>query len=279
MRKWGKFFIIPVFCCITGVIACATLTSRESATIQEEESEEIVAEAKSLEVSAELGSDHPEIPEGVSCNDCHEITLDAKTTATQVWLYGEYLGKSEGEGIMPPNQLWQEIVAMIGGIKNNSKTYVLGTCMNNRPLTTTAEWTLDPERKMLYGVHEMGTEKLVHIKNNPWVSLNWHDEFVGIEGPYRCCQIQGRCELLEGSNPEFEKILLDFAPYEDAAQRMMPKNPTLEQREAILKKLRDQVFKERFLISKITIDRITVVNKAFLAKGYRNVQRWERQSP
>ena len=36
-------------------------------------------------------------------------------------------------------------------------------------------------------------------------------------------------------------------------------------------------FKKRFLISRITIDRITLINKALLAKGYRNVQRWERQ--
>lgn len=254
-----------------------TWSSFFTATISAKEvNVEAAKEAKPIEVGASLSDDHPAIEEGITCSDCHEIKLDAKTTATQVWLYGEYLGKSEGEGVMPPNQLWKEITAMIGGIKSDSKTYVLGTCMNNRPLTTTAEWTLDPDRKMLYGVHEMGTEKLMHIKNNPWVSLNWHDEFVGIEGPYRCCQIKGRCELLDGNNPEFEKILIDFAPYEDAAQRMMPKNPTPEQREAILKKLRDEVFKKRFLISKITIDRITVVNKAFIAEGYRNVQRWER---
>ncbi len=70
--------------------------------------------------------------------------------------------------------------------------------MNNRPLSTTAEWTFDPGRRMLYGVHEMNTEKLAQIKANPFVSLNWHDEFVGIEGPYRCCQIKGRCELIDG---------------------------------------------------------------------------------
>lgn len=118
----------------------------------------------------------------------------------------------------------------------------------------------------------------MHIKNNPWVSLNWHDEFVGIEGSYRCCQIKGRCEIIDGENHEFEKILIDFAPYEDAAKRMMPKNPTPEQRKKILKKVRDEVFKKRFLISKIIIDRITVVNKDFLKEGFRNVQRWERNT-
>lgn len=233
------------------------------------------AQAETLDAAAEITSEHPEVPEGASCNDCHEITLDANTTATQVWLAGEYLGKSPGEGVMGQEQLWQEIEKMIGGLKNDSKTYVLGTCMNNRPLTTTAEWTFDPEKKMLYGMHEMGTEKLSHIKNNPFVSLNWHDEFVGIQGPYRCCQILGRCELLEGTHPDFEDILIKFMPYEDAATRMMPPNPTPQQREDVLKKVRE-IFRTRFLMSRIIIDRITVVNKDFLGQGFRNMQRWER---
>lgn len=279
MQKVRKVYVLfLILCCIVGL--CISLNAADKPPLKKEakktEAKSIDAKAHAIDASAEVSSEHPEIPEGTSCSDCHEMKLDAKTTATQVWLYGEYLGKANGEGVMPREQLWNEIVKMIGGIKNDSKTYVLATCMNNRPLSTTSEWTLDPEKKVLYGVHEKGTEKLVHIKNNPWVSLNWHDEFTGIEGLYRCCQIKGRCELIDGDNPEFEKILINFVPYEDAAQRMMPKNPTPEQREQTLKNFRDQVFKKRFLISKITIDRITVVNKAFIKEGVRNVQRWER---
>ena len=272
MKRVRRLYgFVVTLCFIAGF--SSLVAAQDTSTPKKEQAE---VKAQAIDASAEVVSDHPEIPEGVSCNDCHEMKLDAKTTATQVWLYGEYLGKSEGEGVMSRKTLWKEIVNMIGGIKNDSKTHVMGTCMNNRPLTTTAEWTLDPEKKVLYGVHEKGTEKLVHIKNNPWVSLNWHDEFVGIEGSYRCCQIKGHCELIDGKNPEFEKILIEFAPYEDAAQRMLPKNPTPKQRKETLKKLRDEVFKKRFLISKITIDRITIVNKDFLKEGFRNVQRWER---
>jgi hypothetical protein len=243
------------------------------ATAQKADSQSKKAEG--IATSAEVASNHPDIPEGVSCNDCHAMTIDANTTATQVWLTGEYLGKAEGEGRMTDEQLWAEIDTLIGGVKKGTKTYVLATCMNNRPLSTTAEWTFDPGRRMLYGVHEINTEKLVHIKANPFVSLNWHDEFVGIEGPYRCCQIKGRCELLDGQHPDFEKILIEFAPYEDAATRMMPQNPTPEQREEVLKRVRE-MFKKRFLMSRITIDRITIVNKDFITRGFRNVQRWER---
>ncbi|MBW2652375.1 MAG: hypothetical protein JRC57_04720 [Deltaproteobacteria bacterium] len=272
MKKARRFYrLVLIVSCIAWF--SSLVTAQDTSDPKKEQAE---VNAQPIDASAEVVSDHPEIPEGVSCNDCHEMKLDAKTTATKVWLYGEYLGKEKGEGVMPRKILWKEIFNMIGGIKNDSRTYVLGTCMNNRPLTTTAEWTLDPEKEVLYGVHEKGTEKLLHIKNNLWVSLNWHDEFVGIEGSYRCCQIKGHCELIDGENPEFEKILIDFAPYEAAAQRMMPKNPSPEQREKTLKKLRDEVFKKRFLISKVIIDSITLINKDFLKEGFRNVQRWER---
>lgn len=264
--------LVLMFCFIAGFYSVLA-----AADTKKQKAKETPAKAQAIDASAEVSSEHPEIPEGISCSDCHEMKLDAKTTATQVWLNGEYLGKKKGEGVMTEDQLWKEIIKMIGGTKNDSKTYVLATCMNNRPLSTTAEWTLDPGKKMLYGVHEMGTEKLAHIKSNPRVSLNWHEEFSSIEGPYRCCQIKGHCQLIDGNNPEFEKILINFAPYEDAAKRMMPKNPTPEQREQTLKNFRDQVFKKRFLISRITMDRVTVVNKAFMKQGFRNVQRWERK--
>lgn len=264
-----KKIFSPVFMtAFLGSLVLAGTSTAEKADSQSKKAEEIAA-------SSDVTTSHPEIPEGVSCNDCHTMTIDANTTATQVWLGGEYLGKAEGEGRMTDEQLWAEINRLLGGGKAGTKTYVLATSMNNRPLSTTAEWTFDPGRRMLYGVHEMNTEKLAHIKANPFVSLNWHDEYTGIDGPYRCCQIKGRCELLDGQHPDFEKILIEFAPYEDAATRMMPQNPTPEQREEVLKRVRE-MFKKRFLMSRITIDRITIVNKDFIARGFRNVQRWER---
>lgn len=231
------------------------------------------AEAKSIDATAEYESNHPAIEPGLACNDCHEIKLDANTTATQLWLSGEWGAKNAGEGIMPKDQVWQEIVKVIGGIKMDSKTYVLGTSMNNVPLTTTAEFTLDPEKKALYGFHELGTEKLLHIKNNPQVSLNFHEEFTGFAGNYLCCQIRGRAELLDGTSPEFEQIMINFLPYEEGAR--VSKDATPQQREEHLAKWRQGV-KKSFFISKITIDRITIISREFAKQGLRMAQRWER---
>jgi nitroimidazol reductase NimA-like FMN-containing flavoprotein (pyridoxamine 5'-phosphate oxidase superfamily) len=194
-------------------------------------------------------------------------------TTTQVWLTGKSPGRAAGEGVMPKDQTWKEIVKNIGGIKKDSKTYVLGTCMNNVPLTTTSEFTLDPEKKVLYGFHEQGTEKLMLIRNNPKVSLNWHQEFK-VFTDFLCCQIRGHAELIDGTSPEYEKLLIDFLPYEDSAR--VPKDATPQQREERLKKFRESV-KKGFYISKIAIDRITIMNIGFVKQGFRRCQRWERK--
>ncbi len=231
-------------------------------------------EAGTIDVKAEVGNTHPAIEPGLSCVDCHDFKLDAGTTATHIWLHGEMPGRPEGDGVMPEDILIKEIRKVIGGIKRDTKTYVLGTSLNNRPLTTTAEFTLDPKEMFLYGFHEQGTEKLDHIKNNPWVSLNYHKEFGGDFDKFLCCQIVGYAELIDGENPEFERILAEFLPYEEGAR--VPADATPDQREDHLKKFR-QGIRKGFYISKTRIDRLTIINMDFIKNGFRRAQRWERR--
>ena len=114
----------------------------------------------------------------------------------------------------------------------NTRTFIIATSLNNEPLSTTAEFSLDPEKKVLYGLHEMGTEKLNHIQNNPKVSLNWHKEFDSF-ADFRCCQIKGHAELLENTNPEFEAAVKNFLPYEKSVRLPENDNATAEGRRAI----------------------------------------------
>ena len=228
------------------------------------------AKAKSIDTSAKLESTHPEIPAGVSCNDCHEVKLDANTTATQVWLSGDSPGKKAGEGIMPKERVWQEFNKMVGN-KKNTRTFVIATCLNNEPLSTTAEFALDPDNKVLYGFHEKGTEKLLHIQNNPKVSLNWHKEFESF-ADFRCVQVKGHAELIESSNPEFEKALINFLPYEKGVR--IPENATPQQAEDAKKQMREMFMKGNMVITKIHIDRITMANMEFSREGFRRYQRW-----
>jgi len=230
--------------------------------------------AQAIAIEARVDETHPEIEPGLTCNDCHEIKYDAETTATQVHLYEESPARKKGEGVMTQEGIWQEIVKAIGGLKHDSKTYILGTCLNNEPLTTTCEWTLDTKDKCLYGFHEKGTEKLKHIAANPKVSMNYHLEFDSATfADYLCVQIRGRAELVEGTDPAFERAMIDLLPYEFGAR--VPKDATPKQREEKLKQFRDMA-KGAFVITKIVPEQITILNKDFAQEGFRIYQRWTR---
>ena len=272
MKMRNMICSIYLIFCLVLITACITTKSNETVLIQEEAEKELIEKAQEINAEAELTDTHPEFEEGISCNDCHEIKLDAKTTATQVWLSGESPGRAAGEGVMPKERLLKEIKKVMGGVKEDSKTYVLGTSLNNVPLTTTAEFTFDPEKMVLYGFHEMGTQKLIHIKANPKVSLNWHVEFETFTD-FLCVQVIGHAELIEGNNKEFEQIMIDFLPYEGGAR--VPEDATAEQREKRLKQFRASLMKG-FVISKITIDQITIATMDFVKDGFRRYQRWTR---
>ena len=221
-------------------------------------------EAKAIAVEASLSDDHPAIEEGITCADCHEIKLDAKTTATQVWLTGEYLGFAKNEGAMTNEKVREEIIKAMGG-KKKTGTCVLGTCINNTPTTTTSEFTLNPDTMTLHGMHEKGTAKLLHIKQNPRVSINWHKEFTDW-GLILCIQFIGRAELIEGTNPEFEKIMIDCLPYEKSAKQ---RKITLDQARTMSKQM--------MLITRIVVDEATITNMQFRKEGFRPWQRWTRE--
>jgi len=223
-------------------------------------------EAKAIEAEASLSDNHPVIEEGVTCADCHEIKLDAKTTATQVWLTGEYLGFAKNEGTMKNEKVKEAIVKAMGG-KKKTRTCVLGTCINNTPTTTTAEFALNPDTMTLHGMHEKGTAKLLHIKQNPRVSLNWHKEFTDDWGLILCVQFVGHAELIEGRDPEFEKIMIDCLPYETTAKQ---RKITLDQALTMAKQM--------MLITRIVVDEAMITNMQFRKEGYRPWQRWTRET-
>lgn len=268
MEKKKMLFSLIIILCLTA-FGCGMLAADKSGKANGN-AEGYQAEA--IVAAAEVDSGHPEIEPGLSCNDCHEIKLDAQTTATQVYLYGESPGHAEGEGLYSKERVWSEIEKAIGGLKHDSKTFVLATSLNNVPLSTTCEWTLDPETKKLYGFHEAGTEKLRHIESNPKVSMNYHKEFDSETfKDFLCVQIRGTARLIDGSDPDFERIMIELLPYEFGAR--VPADATPAQREARLKAFRQGV-KKSFVISEVTPTQITIANQRFRTEGMRVYQRW-----
>ena len=229
-----------------------------------EEKKPTQSEAKPIQADASITDEHPAIEEGMTCNDCHEIKLDANTTATEVWLTGDYLKWKAGEGIMPKKKLWERIVKIFKQ-KGFKRTFVLGTSFNNRPTTTTAEFAIDTKKKVLYGLHEKGTAKLIHIKHNPYVCLNWHREFDDNFANTLCIQVMGKAEVLDGTAEEFEEGLKIYPYQYGAAARKI----TVKQWKQIIKK--------EMAMMKITIEEVTLVDGTLAGTEYRTSQRWTRK--
>ena len=235
-----------------------------SALGTEVKTEQASKEAKAIEADAALSDNHPAIEEGVTCADCHEIRLDAHTTATQVWLTGSYAGFNPNDGVIPNGRVREAIVKAMGG-KKHHRTCVLATCLNNIPLSTTAEYALDPDEMVLYGVHEKGTAKLSHLRQNPRFSLNWHREFKDWSETL-CVQFIGQATLIDGDAPEFERVLKEIYPYEEGADaRKVPRDTYL------------QMARQMMVLSKLTIEEATITDMAFRKEANRPWQRWSRE--
>ena len=75
---------------------------------------EAVKPSEPIVAAAEVDTGHPEVEPGLSCNDCHEIKLDAQTTATQVYLFDDSPGHAKGEGVYPKERVWADLRVAAG---------------------------------------------------------------------------------------------------------------------------------------------------------------------
>ena len=194
--------------------------------------------------------------------------VDAKSTATFKWV--------SGKGEMPKEALWNHIAKVLSGTEGK-RTYVLATSMDNIPLSTTIEFYLNPDKQVLYGFAEKGTEKLVHIKNNPKVSLNWHEEFRNDFSKTLCVQIRGTAELFEGDCPEMDEALKHYR-YQYMLWNFLPtRNAPTALLVEPLQKAMVQVIKSNIMLIKITVEQIVLTDEQLKAQGYRPRQLWRRR--
>src|SRR5210317_1668111 len=121
-------------CVLAGVIMVA-LGCMGKHDIKEPGSE-ARGENVTIEATAAVSDTHPEIEEGITCADCHEVLLDGTTRATETWLYNDYLNFSAGEGLESNEATKEHVIGILGG-KKKKNTYILSTCINNTPLATT----------------------------------------------------------------------------------------------------------------------------------------------
>ena len=231
--------------------------------IKEPESEES-GEKVTIEATAAVSDTHPEIEEGITCADCHEVLLDGTSKATETWLYKDYLNFSAGEGLETNEETRKHVLGHLGG-KKKKNTYILASCINNTPLATTFDAAIDPDTMTIYIFSEKGTEKLFHMRTNPRVSIGWHREFTQF-GKTLCIQMLGTAEVID--DPALYGPGLATYPYEEIA----------DVRKMEHQQFADQVMKQFMTMTKITINQIIITDSQYAReKGVRVHQIWKRE--
>jgi len=206
---------------------------------------------------------HGVYDETMKCTDCHSHDgVDAYTSATMAM-------KKSAKGTMPKQEIAQTITEALKGKGDYREIFVLSTSFNNKPLATVIELVLDPKTFTFYAMSERQTEKLFHIASNEKVSAAYvkqrenYDYFSGALG----VQIVGTAKLLHDDDPEFTEAAKIYLPTLPQPVPTGIQPPPLDDMIAMIRHAK--------IITKITPERIVILNRSFKAKGYHAVQVWE----
>ncbi len=154
-----------IFCAVTVLTVTSTLSACQAGDRKEYKKIDVgagemgvkatVMEGPPIKADQVLTENHPEYARGMVCVECHEVGFDAVTNSTKQFMLNYHQ--------LPNDEVWRKIVAFLPG----RERFVLTTVYNNEPTATTVDMVLDKEKKVFYVLCEKGTEKLMHIKQNP----------------------------------------------------------------------------------------------------------------
>ena len=127
-RSWTVVFLAGIFIVVLG---CMGTKGVKEAEVEAGE------ETAVIEATAQVSDTHPEIEEGITCADCHEVLVDATTRATETWLYKDYLNFSAGEGLESNEDTKKHILSILGGKKKkNTYTHTHARTHTHAPMHT-----------------------------------------------------------------------------------------------------------------------------------------------
>jgi nitroimidazol reductase NimA-like FMN-containing flavoprotein (pyridoxamine 5'-phosphate oxidase superfamily) len=177
-----------------------------------------VIEGPPIKADQTLTEDHSEYARGMVCVECHDVAFDAITTSTKIFLMN-YKQLSNDE-------VWKKIETLLPG----RERFVLTTVYRNEPTATTVDMVLDKDEQCLYVLCEKGTEKLMHIKQNPRIcavhfkgwTLAEAERDKKLKQEWISVQIRGNAEVIPPSDPQFETLVGKYKPV-----RVTPKRATL----------------------------------------------------
>lgn len=205
---------------------------------------------------------HGVYDESMKCIECHSYDgVDAYTSATMAM-------RKSTKGTMPHNEIEAAIAEALKGKGDYRDIYILSTSIDNKPLATVIELVFDQKTLSFYAMSEKQTEKLFQIASNPNVSMAYvkqrenFDYFSGALG----VQIVGKAKLLHDDDPEFEQAARVYLPTLPAPVPTGVQPPPIDDMIALVKHSK--------IITKITPERMVILNRSFKAKGYHAVQVW-----
>lgn len=141
---------------------------------------------------------HRSYSRGMTCSECHSVTYDFMSTAS-----AQFVANFPQ---LPQGEIWQKIVEFLPG----RERFALASVRNNEPTATTVDMVLDKDERVFFVVSEVGTEKLLEIRENPKVSAVRFFGWTVAEGgarEWRSVQIKGTAEVIPASDPRFDKAL------------------------------------------------------------------------
>lgn len=199
----------------------------------------------------------------MKCLDCHSYDgVDAYTSATMAM-------KKSVKGSMPRKEIKAAIAEALKGRGDYREIFILATAFDNKPLATVIEFVLDPKTFTFYAISEKQTEKLFQMYSNPNVSMAYvrhrsdYDYFGGALG----VQIVGKAKLLMGDEPAFTEGARVYLPTLPQPVPTGVQPPPIDDMITMLK--------NKKVITKVTPERIVILNRSFKQKGYHAVQIWE----
>lgn len=209
-----------------------------------------VIEGPPIKADQLLTKDHPKYARGMVCVECHQVTFDAVTSSTKMFMMNYPQ--------LPNNEVWKRIEAFLPG----RERFILTTVYNNEPTATTVDMVLDRDEKVLYVLCEKGTEKLMHIKQNPRICAVHYKGWTlaeakrnkNLKKEWISVQIRGNAEVIPPSDPQFGKLVEKYKP-----MRVTPKRAVL-----------------RFDIVRITPTSVIYFNTNLPGEKFGAYQHWER---
>lgn len=175
----------------------------------------VVIEGGPIKADQVLTPGHPPYGRGMVCVECHQVAFDAVTTSTKQFMMNYPRLSNE--------EVWKKIEAFLPG----RERFVLTTVYNNEPTATTVDMVLDKEEKCLYVLCEKGTEKLMHIRQNPRICAvhyaGWTvaeaQQNKGAKQEWRSVQIRGNAQVIPPGDPQFDALVAKYKPVRVTPQR------------------------------------------------------------